>query len=219
MKDQNASKMFTFVRGACSDGNHPETTKALGEMRRKHEGQTRKNGQPYIVHPLSLICLALGLGLREDNLLAMLAYHDVIEDTNTLVSELPTTREIQLDVECMTFRRSGGESKLDAKRRYYENLIKTRNPAIGKALDRCDNLSTMEEDMSKESIIKNVYETHYFLLPILKEAKELWPIYANQLHVVRFMLKALNNTLAAAHNIILTKEMPPDEELHRVFGD
>lgn len=218
MKDQNASKMFTYVRGACSDGLHPETMKALGYMRAKHEGQTRKSGQPYIVHPLSLICLALGLGLRDDNLLAMLAYHDVIEDTHTLVSELPTTNEIRMDVECMTFRKLSKETKLDAKKRYYENLIKRQNSAIGKALDRCDNLSTMEEDMTEESIIKNVYETYYFLLPMLKEAKELWPIYANQLHVLRFMLKALNNTLAAAHNVTLSDSMPDDETLSNIFG-
>lgn len=218
MKDQDTSKMFTFARGACSDGLHPETMKALGYMRAKHEGQTRKSGQPYIVHPLSLICLALGLGLRDDNLLAMLAYHDVIEDTHTLVSELPTTNEIRMDVECMTFRKLSKETKLDAKKRYYENLIKRQNSAIGKALDRCDNLSTMEEDMTEESIIKNVYETHYFLLPMLKEAKEIWPVYANQLHVLRFMLKALNNTLAAAHGVDLSGPIPSDDKLLEIFG-
>ena len=219
MKDQNASKMFTYVRGACSDGLHPETMKALGYMRIKHEGQIRKSGQPYIVHPLSLICLALGLYMNDDSLLAMLAYHDVIEDTNTLISELDTTNEIKMDVECMTFRKKPNETKLEAKRRYYENLIKRRNSAIGKALDRCDNLSTMEEDMTEKSIIKNVYETHYFLLPMLKEAKELWPVYANPLHVLRFMLKALNNTLAAAHGIELTDITPDDETLSKIFGD
>lgn len=218
MKDQDASKMFTYARGACSDGLHPETMKALGEMRTKHAGQIRKSGQPYIVHPLSLICLALGLGLRDDSLLAMLAYHDVIEDTHTLISELDTTNEIKLDVECITFRKGPHETKLEAKKRYYENLIKRQNSAIGKALDRCDNLSTMEEDMSDESIIKNVYETHYFLLPMLKDAKELWPVYANQLHVLRFMLKALTNTLAAAHNVQLSDEMPDDETLAKIFG-
>ncbi len=218
MKDQDASKMFTYVRGACSDGLHPETMKALGEMRRMHAGQTRRSGQPYIVHPLSLICLALGLGLRDDSLLAMLAYHDVIEDAKILVSELDTTNEIKLDVECITFRKDPHETKLEAKRRYYDNLIKRRNSAIGKALDRCDNLSTMEEDMTEESIIKNVYETHYFLLPMLKDAKEIWPVYANQLHVLRFMLKALNNTLAAAHGVDLTGPIPDDETLLKIFG-
>ena len=118
----------------------------------------------------------------------------------------------------MTFCKKPNETKLEAKRRYYENLIKRRNSAIGKALDRCDNLSTMEEAMTEESIIRNVYETQYFLLPMLKEAKELWPVYANPLHVLRFMLKALNNTLAAAHNVQLSDEMPDDETLAKIFG-
>ena len=73
--------------------------------------------------------------------------------------------------------------------------------------------------MTEKSIIKNVYETHYFLLPMLKEAKELWPVYANPLHVLRFMLKALNNTLAAAHGIELTDITPDDETLSKIFGD
>ncbi|MDO4978720.1 MAG: hypothetical protein Q4E47_01015 [Candidatus Saccharibacteria bacterium] len=218
MSETRAEKMFTFLRGVCSDGLHPNTSEALGFARDKHAGDTRANGAPYIIHPLSLACDAVGLGLRDDIILAMLILHDVAEDTDTQIMDLPVDDEVRHAVECMTLRKMPKESKLESKYRYYGHLRTSCYATIGKALDRRDNLGTMARDLKKESWIKNVYETEYFLLPLLKEAKLMWPRYASQLHTVRKDLRMLVDTLAVLAEIKeLPKERPSDEFFKTIF--
>ena len=81
-KPNDIEKMFTFIRGFCSDKYNPkpETMRALGYARRKHHNQVRKNGDTYIIHPLSMACFAISLGLTDDNLIAVILLHDICED-------------------------------------------------------------------------------------------------------------------------------------------
>ena len=86
--DEKARKRFTFLRGVCTDGHHPNLTRALGFARERHRGQTRKSGEPYIIHPLSLACDAVGMEINDDVLLAALVLHDLLEDTECPNEEL-----------------------------------------------------------------------------------------------------------------------------------
>jgi len=45
-----------------------------------HHGQTRRNGDPYIVHPVRVAAIGAAWGLDED-MVCGLVLHDVIEDT------------------------------------------------------------------------------------------------------------------------------------------
>jgi GTP pyrophosphokinase len=55
-------------------------TRALAVARLAHEGQFRKSGEPYIVHPVAVAAIVAELGMDEDSICAALL-HDVIEDT------------------------------------------------------------------------------------------------------------------------------------------
>ena len=210
--------MFTFLRGFCAGGDYPGVTRALGFMRDKHTGQFRKTShQPYIVHPLSMACYAIGIaGCREDDLLSAILLHDVPEDAGVPVESLPCSDVAKKAVKYMTIAPLPGESKAESKARYFHELLECRRAAIIKGLDRFDNLSTMQEmfalaspgsaeqiDQKERAIAKNVLETHFLLLPVLKEAKEKWPEFAQTFHVLRYNLRALNTTLAYAHGINL----------------
>ena len=72
--------MYTYIRGFATGAKMSETLKALSFAREKHDGQFRKSGDPYIVHPLTMACNALSLGIRDDEVIATILLHDVCED-------------------------------------------------------------------------------------------------------------------------------------------
>ena len=76
----NSDKMYTYIRGFATGAKMSETLKALSFAREKHDGQFRKSGDPYIVHPLTMACNALSLGIRDDEVIATILLHDVCED-------------------------------------------------------------------------------------------------------------------------------------------
>lgn len=214
MREYDTAKMFTFLRGFRAGGDYPEITMALDFMREKHAGQTRKSsGQPYIVHPLTMTCYAISIGLKDDSLLAAILLHDVVEDTGVSVEGLPCGEKTRKAVKYMTLKELPGENKFTAKARYFTELLECRRSVIIKGLDRFDNLSTMEEmyalaepedkEKRERGILKNVLETHFLLLPVLKDAKEKWPDFADTFHALRYNLRALNTTLAYAHGVNL----------------
>ena len=47
----------------------------------KHQGQLRKSGEPYIVHPLSVAIILAELNVGPNTLIAAIL-HDVVEDTD-----------------------------------------------------------------------------------------------------------------------------------------
>ena len=203
---QKTEKMFTFLRGFCGDkfSPKPETMRALGYMRQRHYGQTRIGGEPYIVHPLSMACFAIGLGLTDDNLIATILLHDVCEDTGVAVADLPANESVKRGVKYMTIQKfPGDKDKNETKRRYFRNLLEDANALVCKAIDRYCNLNDMVGVFPKEKIIKNVVETHELLLPVLKEAKDVYPERANELYVLRTILTNINDNLAIIYGVEL----------------
>lgn len=60
---------------------------AAGYSSKKHEGQFRVSGDPYITHPLSVAQILVEWGMDADTIIAGLL-HDVVEDTDTPLEEL-----------------------------------------------------------------------------------------------------------------------------------
>lgn len=210
---EKANKQFTFLRGVCSDGLHPNTQRALGFAREMHKDQKRKGGEPYIIHPLSLACDAVGMNLNDDVLLSMLLLHDVPEDLGVLVMDLPVDDEVKLAVECMTLRKMPDETKFEAKVRYYQNIAKNKYAILGKGFDRQNNLSTMARMMPKVSIVKNCFETWFLLIPLLKESKLRFPELSNQFHTIRTCLTGYVNSLSVLVEVDLSYKEEPDDAL------
>ena len=213
-KSDKTEKMFTFIRGFCSDKHNPkpETLRALGYARKKHLDQTRDNGEPYIVHPLSMVCFAIGLGLTDDNLLAIILYHDICEDTGTNVGDLPANDKVKHGVKYMTIMGLPGEEKTETKRRYFWSLLEDKYALICKAIDRYVNLSTMVGVFEVERIKKNIVETHELLMPVLKEAKDVYPEFSNEIYILRTILRNLYENLAIVFDIHLDKNTEDDSE-------
>jgi GTP pyrophosphokinase len=192
----NVDKMYTYLRGFLVGAGMRESLKALGFARQQHSSQTRKDGTPYIVHPLSMACYAVAMGLREDNMIATILLHDVPEDCGIRVEHIGVNDTIKNAVKHMTIQRFRTDvDKIETKCRYFNELLESREALICKALDRYNNLSDMPLNMPADSVGKNVAETEVLLMPILKEAKSLYPDLADALFILRTNLEVLVNIL------------------------
>ena len=204
MTEHNVDKMYTYLRGYMVGARMEQGLKALAFARAKHAGQIRKGGEPYIVHPLSMACYAVALGVRDDNIISTILLHDVCEDCNMQVESLPFNDTIKRAVKYMTVTKFDNEDKATTKKRYFTEMIESREAVICKGFDRYNNLSTMAGCLSTEAIVKNIKETDELLLPLLKQAKEKWSDLSDILFVLRTNIRSINDTLRA---IYITEEM------------
>ena len=92
------------------------------------------------------------------------------------------------------------KSKIETKRRYFNELLNSREAIIVKALDRYNNLADMPFALSDDAIGKNAAETDVLLLPILKKAKDKWCDLSDILFVLRTNIRSVNDILKLQYN-------------------
>ena len=205
--EYDQDKMYTRLMAQFEALGMEQSIRALAFARKKHDGAVRKStNQPYIVHPLLMASIAMAMGLRNDDLFSVIILHDIVEDTDTKLADLPVNDVVKQGVKRMTTTCYEGESKIQSKVRYFHELLDDQNAVITKALDRFVNLSTMAGEFTPEKIKKNVIETDQLLLPILREAKNYYPELTPTLYLLRVMVRSVNETLANAYGVVLKGE-------------
>ncbi len=65
----------------------PRIQKAIEVATKAHEGQFRKTGEPYIIHPLAVKKILEEWGMDEDTIIAGIL-HDTVEDTNLKLDDI-----------------------------------------------------------------------------------------------------------------------------------
>lgn len=115
-----------------------------------HQGVTRKSGELYITHPLSVAILLAGMRVDADTLCAALL-HDVVEDTSYTVEDIARlTNPVVADlVDGVTkLDKRNFESKQDAViasfRKMMEYFADDYRVVLVKLADRLHNLRTLE---------------------------------------------------------------------------
>lgn len=197
----NAEKMYTFIRGFATGAKMTETLKALAFARQKHDGQLRRSGDPYIVHPLTMACNALSLGIQDDEVIATILLHDVCEDCNVSIAELPVSEKVKRGVDLMTFRVMDGETKDIAKDRYYNMILQSREATITKIIDRCHNVSSMAGTFSPEKLKSYIEETRHYVLPLLRKAKDQYPEDADKLFILKYHMTSVVDSIEATMQV------------------
>ena len=200
----NHDKMYTYIRGFASALNMEQTLRALPYAREKHSGQMRKSGEPYIVHPLTMACDAMSMGIKDDNIIATILLHDVCEDCGVSLQELPANDVVRRGVQLMTFTVLDGETKEVAKTRYYNMLIQSKEAVITKLIDRCHNVSSMAGTFSIEKLKSYIDETRTYVLPLLRQAKDHFPEESDRLFTLKYhitsVVDAIDLTMQAYEN-------------------
>ena len=197
--------MFTRLKATAQADGLTETYKALSYVREKHLGQYRRRGQysdvdvQYINHPLMMALHAHAMGVREDALLAAILLHDVVEDTDTALEDLPFSDEVRRIVDLVTFRMLPGMSKEKSKAAYFERIRQDKKASVVKVIDRCNNVSTLAGHFSTAKIVEQIQETETYVLPLLTELKHNAPEYSDLAFLVKYqilsLLEALKNML------------------------
>lgn len=193
--------MFTRLKATAQAERLTETYRALSFMREKHLGQYRNRGQyssvdvQYINHPLMMACHAHAMGIRDDALLAAILLHDVVEDTDTALEDLPFSDEVRRIVNLVTFRVLPGLSKEESKTAYYESIRQDRKASVVKVIDRCNNVATLAGHMSKEKVYRYVQETETYIIPLLNELKHNAPEYSDVAFLVKYQILSLLETV------------------------
>lgn len=81
--DVDSASEYLFSQIEPSD----ELTKALEYSKEAHKTQTRKSGEPYIIHPILVASITASITNDESMAIAALL-HDVVEDTDTVIEDI-----------------------------------------------------------------------------------------------------------------------------------
>ena len=188
--------MSAYLKGRLNEERFPEAAKALRYAKEKHAGQFRKPKEaqiPYIIHPLTLACHALAMGLEDDVLLASLLLHDVSEDCGVRPEDLPFSPAVQNVIALVT-----KPPKPYSEAAYYEAIEKNPVACLVKGIDRCNNLSSMSTGFSKKKIAEYVKETETYYPHLLRIIKGR-PEYNNAAWLLSYQIRSL---LAMAKRVV-----------------
>lgn len=189
----NEEHMSAYLKGRLDAARFPNAFRALTFAKEKHEGQLRKPkelGIPYIIHPYTMTCHALAMGLGDDVLLAALLLHDVCEDCGVAPEELPVCSEVQEVVRLVTKPEDKTHFSEEA---YYREILKNPKACMVKCIDRCNNVSGMALAFGPKKLEKYIRETEEWY-PLLLGAIKRVPEYNNAAWLLTYQIKSLLQT-------------------------
>ena len=164
--------------------------KALDFAIKAHEGQTRKKSDiPYIYHPLNLACHCFAMEVDDDALIAACLLHDVVEDTEYRLDDLPTGEETKRLVKLLTHEKDD-KNRETIMKAYYKDLASDPKAALIKCVDRCNNLTTMSWGLSRDRIYRTIMETEQYVLPLFKVLKQT-PEYNNASWLLQYQIRSM----------------------------
>jgi len=193
--------MFTRLRTFALSENLTETYRALQYIREHHAGQYRKQAKYttervlYINHPLLMACQAHAAGVRDDQLLAAVLLHDVVEDTGVTAEELPFSEEVRETVQLVSFSVPEGQTVEQAKEAYYRKIGQNAKASVVKLLDRCNNVSTMSGAFTRERMRQYILETEEYILPLASFLKNNYPEYSDLAFLVKYQIVSILETI------------------------
>ncbi len=134
--------------------------KAAEYAKNKHKDQKRKDGSPYIIHPLAVAQIVTEMGLDTDAVLAALL-HDCIEDTDTSHEEIEkifgtSVAELVEGVTKLTRANfsSTEQAQMENLRKMFMAMSKDIRVVLIKIADRLHNMRTMQYQTPEKQISK-----------------------------------------------------------------
>ena len=134
--------------------------RAVDYANQKHKLQKRKDGSPYIIHPLAVAQIVAEMGLDCDAILGALL-HDCIEDTDASHEDIekifgPTVAELVEGVTKLTRANfsSSEQAQMENLRKMFMAMSKDIRVVLIKIADRLHNMRTMQYQTPEKQIRK-----------------------------------------------------------------
>ncbi len=134
--------------------------RAVRYAEEKHSGQTRKDGSPYIIHPLAVAEIVAEMGLDTDAVLGALL-HDCIEDTDASHDDISrlfgtTVAELVEGVTKLTRVNfsSNEQAQMENLRKMFMAMSKDIRVVLIKIADRLHNMRTMQYQTPEKQLLK-----------------------------------------------------------------
>ena len=152
--------MYQTVNRCLPGVDMERIDRAVEYARQKHKDQKRKDGSPYIIHPLAVAEIVAEMGLDVEAILGALL-HDCIEDTDASFDEISklfgsTTAELVEGVTKLTRANfsSSEEQQMENLRKMFMAMSKDIRVVLIKIADRLHNLRTMQYQTPAKQISK-----------------------------------------------------------------
>ena len=158
--EEHYESAFATIRKYMPGANMELIEQAVEYAREKHKDQKRKDGSPYIIHPLAVAEVVAEMGLDMDAILGALL-HDCIEDTDASFDDIAsrfgtTTAELVEGVTKLTRANfsSTEEAQMENLRKMFMAMSKDIRVVLIKIADRLHNMRTMQYQTPAKQISK-----------------------------------------------------------------
>ncbi len=152
--------MYQAVQKYIPDADMTRIDQAVEYAKNKHKDQLRKDGSPYIIHPLAVAAIVAEMGLDIEAVLGALL-HDCIEDTDASHDEIEklfgeTAAELVEGVTKLTRANfsSSEQQQMENLRKMFMAMSKDIRVVLIKIADRLHNMRTMQYQTPQKQISK-----------------------------------------------------------------
>ena len=158
--EEHYASMMDTIRKRMPDADFALIDKAVDYANKKHAAQKRKDGSPYIIHPLAVAQIVTEMGLDMDAILGALL-HDCIEDTDASHEDIEklfgsTVAKLVEGVTKLTRAdfSSREQAQMENLRKMFMAMSKDIRVVLIKIADRLHNIRTMQYQTPEKQIAK-----------------------------------------------------------------